>query len=224
MKRSLFAMAAVLSGIFFLLSWVDRNGLYVAEQHFWSVNKKLTQLARDPKAAPDQVYDLLEKDYEKIIKRFPQSILTDRARLMIGQIYWIKNDWGTARNKWLAIVQNHPAEKSLCAQALEGVAKTYEAEGKWELSEGVYRQIIKDYGTTEVGWKAPLQLVAQYQQRGQTSEAQTALQEAMAHYRQQARTHMGTEEELSALRMLANAYLLKEDWQSLSRHQAPSNL
>ena len=72
MKKTLMIFAAILGGIFILLSLLD-NSDYALEKRLWRLKVKVDRVAKDPKVVPDREYDDLAIQYRKLIKKYPDS-------------------------------------------------------------------------------------------------------------------------------------------------------
>ncbi len=206
-------MLGILVGVFLLFSLLDRNGEYGAEQLMWLTTHRLQEFSHDPKSVPDQAFDALEKNFEAIIKRDPQSELALQAYLSIGRIYLVKRSYGIARQKIEEGLNRYPQRPDFCALALSFIGRTYELEEDLPQALRIYKRLVNEYPQTPVGLEMPLYIGQIYEREGAQAKAQTTYSQAIDHYRQLADEHPDSDLEIRSLRMLANTYIGLQKWQ-----------
>lgn len=212
MKRTIITFAGILAALYIILSLLDYKGEYVVEQMLWSANQKFTQIAKDPQSVPDRTYADLAKQYQKVVDQHPGSALAPKAQLLMGRLYLVKSDYALAREKFAEVFKKYPANTELCAEATSGIGKAYELAGDWTNALKSYKELINKYTTTEIGMNAPVYIANHYAKNNMPTQAQTAFNDALLHYKDLESAHAGTSIELRSLRMQANCYLFQKRW------------
>ncbi|MFA5087610.1 MAG: tetratricopeptide repeat protein [Candidatus Omnitrophota bacterium] len=212
MRKNLLIYAAILAGLFIFLSILDLKGDYVVEQKLWKVNRLYAEVAKDPNAVSGKTFDQLAKKYQRIINQYPKSDVVQGAYLLLGEVYLLKKDYKTAREKFESVVVKYPDNKELAAEAKARVGRSYELENKWPEALKVYRSIIKEYPLTNVGMSTPLFLAGHYKNKNDYQNAMQAYAEAIQFYRNLANQNPDTVFGFNALRFLANCYLDQNRW------------
>ena len=212
MREKLLAMLAVLSLIYGVLSYIDRQDDYAAEQSIWKINNSLELLLRDSANVPEQSYLDMEKKYKKFAERFPNSYLAPRAFLTIGNMYSAKLDYDRARYNLGEVLRLYPKNSEACAQALTNIGKTYELEGDWPKALESYHELQQRYPLTTAGLENFMYIAQTLQKRGDTQKALVAFEEAAAHYKDFIGRYRGSATEVESLRLLASVYMAQEKW------------
>ncbi len=145
MRKTLEIFAAILVGLFILLSLADTRGEYAAEKALWKINKKFNKAVRDPRSYPDIYFAQLVSDYERFEKRFASTSLVPSARIYSGRIYMVRKDYPKARELFESVLHQYPDHRQLNLEALIAIERTYELEGDEKNALKTYKKIIRDY-------------------------------------------------------------------------------
>ena len=202
----------ILTGVFVLFSLLGINSDYAVEQMAWKVQREYLDILKDPKIVPGQTFDKVIKDYQKIIERYPNSKLTPGIRMLVGNVYHVKKDYETSREKFNEIIKLYPQNKELQAQAHSAIGRTYEAQDNWPGARKVYDRIVADYALTRTGLGVPIHIANHYKAQNDYQKAMDAYDRAIAHYNTLAAQNPDSPAEYSSLRYLGNCYLDQKRW------------
>ena len=202
MKKTIIVLLIILIAVFAVLTLLDK-GEYAMEKKLWWAQKQFEQIARDPKAVPDQNYEDLVTQYRKIIRKFPDSDLTRKIYIKIGKIYLLKKDYTKARAAFQEAVSLYPEDRVLNAEALMHIGNSLELEEKYDEAQKVYRQIIAQDAATDIGMSMPMYLITFNSKIGKRQEAEKASAEALVFYDAVAKKNPETKLGFAAQRMLA---------------------
>ncbi len=212
MKKLLLTFLTILLIIYFGLSWADKDSNYAAEKMIWKANQKFYEVARDPEATPDTTFEMLERQYEQVIRRFPRSPIAHDAYLVLARVYLLKKDYAQVRSKVDEILKRYPKNKEVDAEALSISGKSYELAGDWPNALKVYESIIENYPLTEMGLMLPLYLGNYYQSKDDKANTVKAYDNAINHYESLKSVSHDSNVEIVVLRYLANCYLVRGKW------------
>lgn len=213
MKRTLMIFAAILGGIFILLSLLD-NSDYALEKKLWRLKKQVDTAAKDPKVVPDREYDDLAIQYRKLIKKYPDSDLIPELYLKIGFLYGLKKDFNKARAALEEVLKLYPDNKALCSLALLNIGNIYDSENDEKKAIAIYKQVLREYPLTDLGLNMPLHIANYYLRKEKSEEYKEAIDNAAHYYKRQAKKNPNSEIEFNSLRLLVMTYYAKEDWGS----------
>ena len=211
MKKTLTVFAAVLGGIFVLLSVLDTSD-YALEKRIWRVQQQFDRMAKDPKVVPEKEFEDIVVMYRNIIRHYPDSELTPRVHLQIGRTYVLKEDYAKARQGFQEVIDQYPGDPFLGADALLSIGNTYEREGDHAKAVQTYQRVTDEYGKTELGLNMPLYIANYYLRLNQRTESATALQDAVNFYKRISRENPQSPLEFNALRLLVTTYFAQEHW------------
>lgn len=212
MKKAILIYIGILTGAFVLFSLLDRNSDYTVEQMAWKVQKEYIDILKDPKVVPEQTFNKVIRDYQKIIERYPGSKLTPMIRMLVGNVYHVKKDYETSREKFNEIVKLYPQNRELQAQALSAIGRTYEAQDNWPGARKIYDRIVADYALTRTGLGVPIYIANHYKAQNDYQKAMDAYDRAITHYNALAAQNPDSPAEYNSLRYLSNCYLDQKRW------------
>lgn len=212
MKKVVLIYIGILAGVFILFSLLGRNSDYAIEQMAWKVQREYIDILKDPKVVPEQTFDEVIKGYQKIIKRHPDSKLTPGIRMLVGNVYYVKKDYETSREKFNEIIKLYPQNKELQAQALSAIGRTYEAQDNWPGARKIYDRIVADYALTRTGLGVPIYIANHYKAQNDYQKTMDAYDRAITHYNTLAAQNPDSPAEYNALRYLSNCYLDQKRW------------
>ena len=212
MKKAILIYIGILTGFFVLFSLLDRNSDYAVEQMAWKVQREYIDILKDPKVVPEQTFNKVIRDYQRIIERHPNSKLTPGIRMLVGNVYHVKKDYETSREKFNEIVKLYPESKELQAQALSAIGRTYESQDNWPGARKVYDRIVADYALTRTGLGVPIYIANHYKAQNDYQKTMDAYDRAITHYNTLAAQNPDSPAEYNSLRYLSNCYLDQKRW------------
>lgn len=212
MKKAILIYIGILTGAFVLFSLLDHNSDYTVEQMAWKVQREYIDILKDPKVVPEQTFNKVIRDYQKIIERYPGSKLTPMIRMLVGNVYHVKKDYETSREKFNEIIELYPQNRELQAQALSAIGRTYEAQDNWPGARKIYDRIVADYALTRTGLGVPIYIANHYKTQNDYQKAMDAYDRAITHYSALAAQNPDSPAEYNSLRYLSNCYLDQKRW------------
>lgn len=212
MKKVVLIYIGILAGVFVLFSLLDRNSDYAVEQMAWKVQREYMDILKDPKVVPEQTFNKVIRDYQKIIERYPDSKLTPVIRMLVGNLYHVKKDYETSREKFNEVIKLYPQNRELQAQALSAIGRTYEAQDNWPGARKVYDRIVADHALTRTGLGVPIYIANHYKAQNDYQKAMDAYDRAITHYNTLAAQNPDSPAEYNSLRYLSNCYLDQKRW------------
>ena len=212
MKKAILIYIGILVGIFVLFSLLGRNSDYAVEQMAWKVQREYIDILKDPKVVPEQTFNKVIRDYQKIIEQYPDSKLTPVIRMLVGNVYHVKKDYETSREKFNEIIKLYPQNRELQAQALSAIGRTYEAQDNWPGARKVYDRIVADYALTLTGLGVPIYIANHYKTQNDYQKTMDAYDRAITHYNTLAAQNPDSPAEYNSLRYLSNCYLDQKRW------------
>ena len=212
MKKLLISLSSILVGIFIILSLLDQNGEYNAEKMIWKANQKFFELAKDPNSIPDKTFLQLDKQYELIANRFPNSPLAKKAYISIARMYLVKKDYPTVRNKVQIIFKKYPKDAAIGSEATSLIGRSYELSGDWPNALRIYNDLMEKYPKTEIGLNVPLYIANYYQINKFAANAQQAYDTAIVYYKKTVSNDPNPFIQFKSLGLLANCYFFKKMW------------
>ncbi|MFA5260184.1 MAG: tetratricopeptide repeat protein [Candidatus Omnitrophota bacterium] len=212
MKKTIILFLLILITVFAVLTFLDK-GEYAMEKQLWWTQKQYEQIARDPKAVPDQNYEDLVSQYRKIIRKFPNAKLTRKIYIKIGKIYLLKKDYVKARAGFQEAITRYSEDPVLQSEALMHIGNSFEIEAQYNEAQKVYRQIIEKYASTDIGMSMPMYLITLNSKIGRPADAEKASAEALVFYDTIAKKNPETKNAFAAQRMLAAVHFARGNTQ-----------
>ena len=213
MKKTVLIYIGILTGVFVLFFLLGRNSDYAIEQMTWKVQREYIDILKDPKVVPEQTFNKVIRDYQKIIARYPNSKLTPAIRMLVGNVYHVKKDYETSREKFNEIIKLYPQNRELQAQALSAIGRTYEAQDNWPGARKIYDRIVANYALTRIGLGVPIYIANHYKTQNDYQKTMDAYDRAITHYNALAAQNPDSPVEYNSLRYLGNCYLDQKRWQ-----------
>lgn len=212
MKKAILIYIGILIGVFVLFSLLSINSDYAIEQMAWKVQKEYLDILKDPKVIPEQTFDNVINGYQKIIKRYPDSKLTQGIRMLLAHVYYLKKDYKTSRAKFTEVIELYPDNKELQAEAMGAVGRTYEAQDNWPGARKVYDRIMAEYTLTRTGLGIPIYIANHYKETNDYQKTMDAYERAITHYNTLTAQNSNSPVEYATLRYLSNCYLEQKRW------------
>ena len=212
MKKALISYLVILIGLFVLLSVLDSGGEYAAEKKVWKIQRRFSEIAKDPGSVPDLKYDEVIGELRETVNEYPDSRLVPDLYVFLGRLYAMKKDYAAAREQFRTIIRKYPDDKDASANALFSVGKTYEAGDNWTKAYGTYKSILEKYPETNVALGVPLYIARYHKGKGEAQSAVLAYDLAENYYKKIASENSGKPLGFNALRYLSNCYLEQDRW------------
>ena len=211
MKKTIIIFLAILVGVFLVLSFIDKSD-YALEKALWRVQKQLNQVAKDTKIVPDQKFDDIATQFNKLIEKYPDSKLTPGIYLKVGSTYVFKKDYNKARSVFNKILKLYPELDILCATTLFSIGNSFEVEGNMQEAVASYTKLYKDYPLTDLGMNSPMYIANYYLKNEMHPEYKSSLRIAVSLYEKISSESPNTPQEFNALRLLVTAYNAQKEW------------
>jgi len=212
MKKTLIIFIIILSGVFAILSFLDRHGDYAAERNLWKINQDFYKVTRDPKTTPDITFDQITARYEKFLQRFSYSRLAPAAYIRIGRVYLFRKNYNRARQEFENVIQKFSDKSSIVVQGLKEIIYSYEKEEDLDNVIKVHQRAKRDYPLTSLGLDAPFLMAKVHAQQKREDLAKKDLFDAIKHYKQLIQQYPDTPVEFKAQELLARCFFSLQMW------------
>ena len=155
---------------------------YNGERLYWRAEQRSAALLKDPRSAtPEQFADAIQA-FEAVSRATPGTLWSAKAHLAIGSLYAMQRQYADAREAYGLVLRNESQQQDLCLTARVAIAKTYEAEDKWEEAVQAYKDVSDFHPWTRIGMEAPVYVGWRAEQRKQPVEATQAYHQAVERY------------------------------------------
>ena len=212
MKKTIIFSLIILLGLFSLFSVLGRKDEYSAEKDFWHISQDFSKLTKDAKTTPDAAFQNIIIQYNKFIKKFPDSKLLPKIYILKAKAYIFKKEYKEARKNLEDVIIKYKDYPQIVVKALEFILQSYALEGDDEDILKTYDRIIKDYPVTSLGLKSPLLISQFYIQKKQEAKAKQALDDALQHYLALAKEYSESPVQYSILEITVTCYLSQKKW------------
>ena len=212
MRKTLIIFCAILVGLYFVLTFIDRSD-YVIEKRLWRVGKKFEKVALDPRVVPEKEFLGIINEYRDLLKETLDSDLRPEIYAQIGQIYFLKGDYAKARENFQSILKEYSDNAILSARALFNVGNILEAEEKHEEAVNVYRKTVDLYPLTDIGLNTPFYIANYYYRVKDLEEARRAFNEAVSFYERVSDKYPQTPLGYNSLRLLFTTQVASDKWE-----------
>ncbi|MFA5339480.1 MAG: tetratricopeptide repeat protein [Candidatus Omnitrophota bacterium] len=200
----IFAAAVILNGC--------DSGIYSAEKRFWHASKAFNQLLKAPDKATPVDYQKIIDSFREITIRYPAWPNSGQAQFNIGQLYAMQGNFSKARDEFMVILKDYPANIDLCARSLFAAALVYEREDDWPKAKETFDRIEKDYTDTGTAFQVPLHVAEYYKVKGKNTEADAAYLAALDKYKKMVKDNPKTYGALLTIDLVINCYTDQEKW------------
>ena len=197
--------------ILLLLSGCD-SGTYSAEKRFWHASNAFNQLLKAPDKATPVDYQEIIDSFREITIRYPMWPNSAQAQFNIGQLYAMQGNFSKARDEFMVILKDYPANVDMCGRSLFTVALVYEREDNWPKAKETLDRIEKDYPDTGTAFQVPLHVAEYYKVKGQNAEADAAYLAALDKYKNTIKDKSKTYGALVTVDLAVSCYSDQEKW------------
>jgi TolA-binding protein len=212
MRKLILTYLAILLIVGIALSLADQKSEYKAERALWTINEHFADIAKDPKTIPDATFNSVIKEYENFIKKYSYARITPAAKIYLGRVYLVKENFDKAREVFEKIVQEYKDNSEVAVQALVDIGQSYVIQKDDANLLKVYQRIEKEYPLTNLGIHTPLLIAQLHTSHNDLTSANKALDEAANYYKDLAAKYPKSQIEVISLRLLGTSYLAKRQW------------
>jgi tetratricopeptide (TPR) repeat protein len=150
--------------------------------------------------------------FQDFLAHYPNHTLIPQVRLEVAKITLEQGEDEEARELLMTIVREHNKVPEIAARAREEIARSYEADGRWDLAVNEYRFLAKEYETTPPGLAAMFYIARYYTEHHEPQLAETAYQEAISFYQELIRKYPQSLVAAIAQEQIANCFLTQKKW------------
>jgi tetratricopeptide (TPR) repeat protein len=155
---------------------------YAAERLFWKAQRQHGAVLKDPAKASLERVGAAVADFERLVKQVPDSVWAGRAQLVVGTLHLSQRRFDQAREAYRLVMQNYNRYRDLSLRARLSIAKSFQAEDRWDDAVVMYKEISEHHPWSQVGLEAPLYIAASHERRKHRTEAITAYERAVRIY------------------------------------------
>ena len=188
------------------------SGIYSAEKRFWRASKAFNQLLKAPDKATPVDYQKVIDSLREITIRYPMWPNSAQAQFNIGQLYAMQGNFSKARDEFLVIAKDYPANVDMCGRGLFTAALVYEKEDNWPKAKETLERIEKDYPDTGTAFQVPLHIAEYYKIKGKNAEADAAYLAALDKYKNLIKEKPKTYGALVTVDLAVNCYTDQDKW------------
>jgi tetratricopeptide (TPR) repeat protein len=199
--------------VFAVLTVLDLKSNYMAEKQLWKINRKFTEMTKDPKTTPDASFEKIFNKYMAFTEKFPDSRLTPMAKIFAGRTQIFLEDYTKARSIFENILKDHPDKPTLGAQVVAEIGRTHAIEKNGQKIIETYHRILDNYPLTEIGLRTPLYLAKYHGDKKQYGKAKEAFERGIIHYKKLITEYPDTVVEYKALHFISACHLAQQRWQ-----------
>ena len=186
---------------------------YDGERLYWKAQQYQTKtISKDPKKATPEQYATAIQMNERVLQRAAGTVWAAKSQVAIGSLYALQEQYDEARDAFRLVLQNYNGQRELCLNARLGIAKTYEAQQRWDEAVAAYQQISDYHAWTRMGLEAPLYIATIYRRQGESEQAAKAHERAIHFYTKMIPDAPTPEAATVAKNYLAMAYQWGSDW------------
>lgn len=186
---------------------------YDGERLYWKAQQYQAQtINKDPKKAAPEQYAVAIQMNERLLQRAAGTSWAAKAQVAIGSLYALQDRYDEARDAFQLVLQNYNSQRELCLNARLGIAKTYEAQQRWDDAVAAYQQISDYHAWTRMGLEAPLYIATIYRRQGETEQATKSYDRAIRFYAKLIPDAPTPEAAMVAKNYLAMAYQWGSEW------------
>ncbi len=185
---------------------------YQGERLFWKASQRSAAVLRDPEKADAEEFKRAIAAFQRVTDQTRGLIWGARAYLAIGSLQAAQHHYDEARKAYEQVVVYYDEFDELALTARLAIAKTYEAEQRFERAIDWYNQIVQFHPWSRIGLEAPLYVAQYYTQMGKVQRAQIAYEHAADIYRKRVEESPSQQMTNVANGYLAVTYQQLGDW------------
>ncbi len=193
-----------------LLSGCSKN--YQGERLFWKASQQSAVVLRDPSKADAEEFRRAIAAYERVTQEARGLAWGARAHMAIGSLHAVRQQPEEARKAYEQVVTYYDEFDDLALAARLAIAKTYEAEQRFERALDWYHQIIAFHPWTRTGLETPLYIAQYYTRQDKAQRAQIAYEHAADMYRKRVNDAPSQQLRNAVNAYLAMTYQQLKDW------------
>jgi TolA-binding protein len=155
---------------------------YKLERMYYHANKRYTQIVKKPSKFDKEQIEEAIKEFDEIRNINPNWAGIRNVRYAIAHLYFIKKDFGKARQEFKKFISDFPCQIEMCLQARFFIGLSYEYENKWDKALVVFEKIMNDYPLTQIAIELPHYIAQYYQTHKKYRLSEEVLRNAITTY------------------------------------------
>ncbi len=158
------------------------SNAYNGERLYWKAQQLYLPIGQDrANRTPERIAKVI-RAYEVVIKRVPHTVWAARAHVVIASLDIMQQQHEQGRQAYAKILKDYSQFPDLCVVARYAIARSFEAQGKWEEAARAYQELADSHPWTTTGLQAPLYVANGYATRRQPEAATSASERAVNFY------------------------------------------
>ncbi len=157
---------------------------YQGERLLWKAQRMSSAILKDPASATTKAYDEAYEALERVKRAAPDTSSAARADLDLGRLHELQGDHDEARAAYNDLLVNYRRHAELCISAYLELAKTYQAERRWDDVVATFQALSDDFRWSKSGLQAPMWIGELYEALQDEARAAKAYDRAALLYTQ----------------------------------------
>jgi TolA-binding protein len=186
---------------------------FKAEREIYRAQKKALAIYKNPKGTPPFEVRAAQADFEKILRKYPGTILATQAQMGIGHLYLASGDYDSAREAYKSLLKDCEKNAAACAQVTFVIGQSYEVENKWPEALAQYSKVIEDYPLSGKSVELPIYIINHYKKLKDDKGVEVWVQKGVAHYRDLMAKAEQPRVDYALMGLTARCYMAGERWQ-----------
>lgn len=155
---------------------------FKAERQMWRAHKRAQAIYKNPKGTPPFQLAQVQKEYQKILDKYPNSLFSVQAQFSMGHLYLVMGDFEKARDAYKKLNVDCDKRGNLCAEAVSAIGQSYELEQKWPQALIQYKSILALFPFSSKSLDLPIYIIRHYQRTKDAVGVNRSCDEALAYY------------------------------------------
>jgi len=155
---------------------------FKAERQMWRAHKRAQAIYKNPKGTPPFQLAQVQKEYQKILDKYPKSLFSIQAQFSIGHLYLVMGDFERARSEYKKLNVDCDKRGNLCAEAIFAIGQSYELEEKWSQALIQYKSILSSFPFSSKSLDLPIYIIRHYQRTKDAAGVNRSCDEALSYY------------------------------------------
>ncbi len=185
---------------------------YSVEREYWRVKKLAANIFKNPAATPPNELERTVGELQKFTQKNLKNILAVEAEFLVAKLYLAKSEFEQSRKQLKNIIAKYNKSEVICAEALFLIGNSYQLQDKWDSALGQYKKMITNYPLTARGMEIPIFIAQYYKVNHQPDKMQSALADAVTHYRSLAAKYPDSPLAYKAYTSISLCYSASQDW------------
>lgn len=192
MKRNIIIVILFLALLHVVFSFVLPSQEYKAEKIFHKIQKTQKKIRLNPDATPPEMVAGLERDLQRLIKKYPRTETAKIAYLMLAETYLTDKKYSEVVDILTIFLENFTEPTALMSKAhfFKGIA--LERQNRWGRAKKEFEVLKADYSNTPLGLQIPIYIAQRHLKAGDPLGAKEAFDEAVIFYQEIKEKEMGT--------------------------------